>query len=241
MPLSLDKWKSKIDSATLSEIAAAVEAETEALEARATKAEEKARTAAKESIDGRKGLKARLDRMAELLGVEPDADLDSLPDPKGQAEAAKQFEAKLKRAERELADERKALGELKSRYSAEKRERAIAELVSKHPFADADIARDVIAQRVREEGDELLFTGEGGKLMPLTDGVAALVKLKPSLLKAAGTEGGQSSGFKGGAGGTGSQPNPWAPKTLNITQQIALRKENPALADQLQAAAAQAA
>lgn len=240
MPLNLDKWKGKtLDGATLDEITAAIAAESEALEARATTAEDKARKATKESIEGRKGKDTRIARMAELLGIEPDADLDSLPDPKGQADAARQFEAKLKRAERELADERKTHGELQGRYKAERRERVLAEQVGKHPFADPDIARAVIGAKLREEGDELLFEGDAGKLVPLADGVAWLAKTKPSLVKAEGGSG-QGSGFKGSTGSS-AQANPWAAKTLNITQQIAMRKDNPALADQLQAAAQTAA
>lgn len=204
MPLNLDKWKGKpLEGETLTELAAAIQAETEALEARATGAEEKARKAAKESIEGRKTLKARHDRMAELLGVEPDADLDSLPDPKGQAEAAKQFEAKLKRVERELADERKAHGDLQGRYKAERRERAISEQIAKHPVADPDVARAVIVARLREEGDDLLIE-DGGKLHPLDAGVAAIFKTKPLLLKSQGTDVGQGSGFRGNASANGA-------------------------------------
>ncbi|HRF88774.1 MAG TPA: hypothetical protein PK244_09300, partial [Pseudomonadales bacterium] len=64
-----------------------------------------------ESISGRKALKAEVEtlrntraKLFERLGLDDDADIDALPDAKGQAEAAKQYEQKLKRIERELAD-----------------------------------------------------------------------------------------------------------------------------------------
>mgnify|MGYP000903402278 CR=1 FL=1 len=237
--MDLSKWKGKtLDGETLNELKAALDAHTESLEARATKAEDKARAAAKESIEGRKTLKARHDRMVELLGIEPDADLDNLPGPKGQADAAKQFEARVKRAERELADERKAHAELQSRYKAERRERAIAEYVAKHTFADPDVARVVIKDRVREEGDDILFEGDGGKLVSLEAGVAWLVKTKPHLVKAAGSEGAQGSGFKGNGSTFGTAKNPWSKDHFNLTEQVRLMQSQPDLAKQLQAAAA---
>jgi len=65
-----------------------------------------------ESINGRKTLKARVNELEALqtklfdkLGVETVEDIESLPDGKGQAEAMKQFEAKVKRLERELAED----------------------------------------------------------------------------------------------------------------------------------------
>ena len=65
-------------------------------------------TARNESITGRKKLKddlaaaqALAAKALEKLGVESADDLDTLPDAKGQGEALKQFETKLKRAERE--------------------------------------------------------------------------------------------------------------------------------------------
>ena len=70
-----------------------------------------------ESINKRKALqtenetlKAFKSKALEKLGVDSDEDLDALPDAKGQADAAKQFEAKLKKAERER-DEAKAAAE----------------------------------------------------------------------------------------------------------------------------------
>ena len=170
--------------------------------------------ARKESIDGRKGkdakLKEQADRiaaMAERLGIDPDADLASLPDVKGQAEAAKQFEAKLTRAQRELADKSKAYDELSSRYASERRDRAIAEQVGKHPFIDSGDVSALVAARLHQEGDDLLIKADGDKLVPLADGVAWIAKTKPHLVRPAG--GGQGSGFgAGGAAGGG------APKTM---------------------------
>ena len=68
-----------------------------------------------ESITGRKGLKEKLTKLEadqaallEKLGLDSLDDLASLPDAKGSAEAAKQYEAKLKRMERELAETKEA-------------------------------------------------------------------------------------------------------------------------------------
>lgn len=169
-----------------------------------------ARDAARaESIKGRKvkdetikQLNDRLAAFAERLGVEPDADIESLPSAKGQAEANKQVEAKLNRLQRELADKSKAFDDLSGKYGAERRERAIAEQVSKHPFIDADDVRALVSARLKQEGDDLLFSAPDGKLVPLADGVAWIAKTKPHLVRPAG-DGGPGSGFKGTKAGDG--------------------------------------
>lgn len=194
--MDLSKFKGKtLDDATLSELTAAISAHTEAIEARATKAEGKAREAAKESIDGRKAKDARIERMSELLGIDADADLDKI-DVKGMADAAKQVEAQLKRVTRERDEAMQAAKDIGGKYSAERRDRAIAEAVSKHPFIDAEDARALISGRLTQEGDDLLFTGPDGKHVPLADGVAWMAKTKPHLVRPGGDQS-QGSGFRG--------------------------------------------
>jgi len=203
--------------------------------------------ARQESIAGRKGKDAKLkelnDHVAKLLeklGVDSIEDLDSLPDAKGQAEAVRQFEAKVKKLERELGEKSKSLEDLSTKHAAERRERAIAQAVAKHAFVDPDDARTLIAARVRQEGDDLIFEGEGGKPWSIEDGAAWLAKTKAHLVRPAGAAGG-GSGFKGGGQGGGQIVNPWSPKTFNVTEQMRVRRENPALADSLKAQAASAA
>ena len=198
--MNLDEFKGKtLDDAMLSKLSAAIATTTEALETRALAAEDKARKAAKESIDGRSGMRASLAKALEKLGIDSPEDLDTLPDTKGQAEAAKQFESKLKRAQTDLADKAKALDEITGKYATERRERAIAEQVSKHPFIDGDDVRALVNARLQQEGDDLLFKAADGKTVPLADGVAWLAKTKPHLVRAAGDAGG-GSGFKGATG-----------------------------------------
>jgi len=234
--MDLSKFKGKtLDDATLSELTAAITTHTEALESRAATAEDKARTAARESIEGRKANDKRIERLSELLGVDTDADLDKI-DVKGMADAAKQVEQQLKRVTRERDEAVAAKAELDGKYSAERRDRAIAEAVGKHPFIDAEDARALISGRIAQEGDELRFKGPDGKSLSIDDGVAWMAKTKPHLVRPAG-EGSQGSGYKGSSGGKTAGPNPWDKKTFNITQQIALKAENPALAAQLQSAA----
>lgn len=161
--------------------------------------------ARKESIEGRKGKDAkikeqseRISALSERLGIEPDADLESLPDARGQAEAAKQVEAKLKRLEREKAEFEQKFSELSSRYASERQSLAIEKALSSQPFVDMEDARAIFAQRVKAEGDELLFETPEGKLVPLADGAAWLAKTKTHLVR---VDGGGGSGFKPAAGG----------------------------------------
>jgi len=234
--MDLSKFKGKtLDDAMLSELTAALASHDEAKDSEIASEREKRKKAEHESITGRKSKDARIERMAEMLGIEPDADLDKI-DVKGMADAAKQVEQQLKRVTRERDEAVAAKADLDGKYSAERRDRAIAEAVGKHPFIDAEDARALISGRIAQEGDELRFKGPDGKSLSIDDGVAWMAKTKPHLVRPAG-EGSQGSGYKGSSGGKTAGPNPWDKKTFNITQQIALKAENPALAAQLQSAA----
>ena len=231
--MDLTKFKGKtLDDATLTELTALVTAHTDTLESRALKAEDKARKAAQESIDGRKGKDAAIAKALEKLGIDSIDDLDSLPDSKGQAEALKQFDTKVKRLERDLADKSKAHDELSGKYSTERRERAIAEAVGKHPFIDAEDARALVGSRVKQEGDDLLFTAADGKQVPLADGVAWFAKTKTHLVRPEGT-GGAGSGFKGNkpGDGAGKTMTRGAFDALAPAAQAAAMKERVALTD----------
>ncbi|TSA09417.1 MAG: hypothetical protein D4R79_13645 [Comamonadaceae bacterium] len=158
--------------------------------------------ARKESIDGRKGKDAKIkeltdaqDKLFERLGISAVDELDSLPDAKGQADALKQFEGKIKRLERERDEGAAARKEIEGKYTAERRERAIAQAIAKHQFIDADDARALVGMRVRQEGDDFLFDAGDGKLTSIEDGAAWMAKTKTHLVRAAG-DGGSGSGFR---------------------------------------------
>ena len=193
-----------------------------------------------ESIKGRKGLKAKVteletlrDDLFERLGIESVDDLKDL-DPKGQAEAVKQFEAKMKRLERELGDKSKALDELSGKYRGTLQDAALRKAMGSHEFIDSDLVASFVAGNLEWEDDKVLYRTAQGGLVPLDEGLNALVKEKPHLLKAAGAGG---SGYRGGSGNGSGQENPWAEKTRNITRQIEIARDDPKLAEQLKAAA----
>lgn len=197
--------------------------------------------ARRESIEGRKSLKtkaseaeATIGRLLEKLGLSSADDIDSLPDAKGQAEALKQLDAKLKRIERERDDAAKARSDIEQRYLDSRKAAAIAQAIAKHPFIDPETASLLIGHRARFEGDDLFYEGDGGKLVPIDEAAALIASSKPHLVKAQG--GGGGSGYRDGGGGN-SQRNPWSKDTFNLTEQIQLGKNNPQLAAQLKAAA----
>jgi hypothetical protein len=71
-------------------------------------------SARNESIVGRKSLKEKVSQyeaqqaeLMERLGIESFEDIDAIPDARGSAEAAKQYEVKVKRLERQLQDAQK--------------------------------------------------------------------------------------------------------------------------------------
>lgn len=160
-----------------------------------------------ESIAGRKGLKAKLDemtaaqaRLMEKLGVESLEDLDSLPDAKGQADAVKQYEAKLKKLERENAELAASKQEIDGKYRDSLKRAVVADALGSHEFVARDLVETYVSQRLTWEGDELLFK-DGDKLVAVKDGVAGLVKSRPELLKPTGTGGAGVRDHNAGGGG----------------------------------------
>jgi hypothetical protein len=169
------------------------------LTTRAETADEKARKAVKESIDGRKTLKAERDAAFAKLGVDTAEELEALPDAKGQAEAAKQFEQQIKKLARERDDAVKAAGELNGSLAAMKRKDMVAEATDGLRFKHRDDARALIEARIVEEAGELLFKTDDGKLVALKQGVKAHFEARKDYLLPE-EPGGQGSGFKGSGG-----------------------------------------
>lgn len=153
-------------------------------------------TARNESITGRKKLKTDLETaqaaqatLLEKLGLSSIEELDGLPDIRGMADAAKQLDARIKRAERERDDAKKVADEANGKFRQSLQRAAIAEALGGHEFVARDIMETFISQRLTWEGDELFFKSDDGKLIPPKDGVAGIAKTRPELLKPTGTGG----------------------------------------------------
>lgn len=153
-----------------------------------------------ESITGRKGKDARIKELSDRLqaisehfGFEPEADLESLPDARGAIEAAKQYDVKVKRLERQLQEATERAEEASGKYRSSLQKAAIAESLSGHEFIARDVVETFISNRLTWEGDDLLFKADDGKLVPVRDGVAGLAKARPELLKPTGAGG---AGFR---------------------------------------------
>ena len=149
-----------------------------------------------ESITGRKGLKEKLAKLEsdqaallEKLGLDSLDDLDSLPDAKGAAEAAKQYEAKTKRLERQLAEATAAREQAEGKFKDSLRRATIADALGGHEFIARDVVETFVSNRLTWEGDDLLFKTDDGKLVPVKDGVAGIAKTRPELLKPTGAGG----------------------------------------------------
>ena len=165
--------------------------------------------ARQESISGRKALKEERDKLKtfrdralEKLGIDSDEDLDALPDAKGQAEAVKQYEAKLKRIERERDELKAAKEAADGALRGSRQKAALAEALGKHEFAARDVVETFVSARLVWEGEDLFFKADDGKAVSVADGVAGLAKSRPELLKTTGAGG---AGFRqANAGGGGS-------------------------------------
>lgn len=171
-------------------------------------------TARTESINGRKKLRDDLSaaqtlaaRAMEKLGVDSADDLDTLPDAKGQGEALKQFETKLKRAERERDEARQAAETASGKYRGSLQRAAVAEALGGHEFVARDVVETYIGQRLVWEGEDLMFKTDAGSLVSVKDGVAGVAKARPELLKPSGTGG---AGVRQGNAGGGAKTMPEA-------------------------------
>jgi hypothetical protein len=164
--------------------------------------------ARQESITGRRGMKDKLakleaDQMAlmERLGIDSLEDLDTLPDAKGAAEAAKQYEVKLKRMERQLQEATAQRDEIGGKFRGTLQRAAIAEALAGHDFVARDIVETYIGNRLAWEGEDLLFKSDDGRMIPVKDGVAGIAKARPELLKSTGTGGAGVRASNAGGGG----------------------------------------
>lgn len=200
MPIDLSKFKGKtLDDATLSEVIAAVTAHTDPIEAREAAALAKAKKAEDESINGRKALKAERDKAFDLLGITEAEELERVKPIKGQADEVATLQAQLKRAIKERDEAVTGRTEIEGKFTAERRARAIATEVAKHPFLDAEDVTALVGLRVKQDGDAFVFEGPDGKTSSLADGVAFIAKTKPHLVRPDG-------GGEGGSGFTGTKP-----------------------------------
>lgn len=162
-----------------------------------------------ESITGRKGLKEKLTaleaaqaQLLEKLGIDSLDDLEGLPDAKGMAEATKQYEAKLKRLQRERDEAVTARDASDKKHRDSLQRAAVADALGGHEFIARDVVETFVTRNLAWEGDELMFKTDDGKLVSVKDGVAGIAKSRPELLKPTGTGGaGVRQSSAGGGGG----------------------------------------
>lgn len=193
--MDIETLKDKLDGETLAKLKAHIDDLTGQRD-----------TARAESIDGRKKLKAEVeqlrgikDTLFQKLGLSDDADLDALPDGKGQAEAAKQFEARIKKMERDLAAANAARDEAVGKHKSAMQKALLAEAINGHEFVAREAVEAYVSGRMAWEGDELLFKTDEGKLVSVKDGITGLAKSKPDWIKPTGSGG---AGFKSSNAGS---------------------------------------
>lgn len=142
------------------------------------------------------------ERLLEKLGVASLDEIDALPDAKGQADAVKQYETRLKKMERDLAAAAAERDEIGGKYRGSLQRAAIAEALGAHEFLARDVVETFIEKRLAWEGEELMFKADNGNLIALKDGVAGIAKSRPELLKPTGSGG---AGFKPSNAGSSGQ------------------------------------
>lgn len=204
------------------------EAEFDSLAQHIAALAEKADKAVSESINGRKTIKAENERLKTLnaqimdkLGISDAEELDALPDLKGQADAAKQFEAKVKRLERELAERSEMLQKVSDARRADQQTALLAKAMQAHDWNDSEVVENFISSRITWEDEQPFYKLADGSLKSLDEGVTLLANEKPALLKSRGAGG---SGYSKSATGAEGQPS----QTLDVSAIYAARQPQPA-------------
>lgn len=176
-----------------------------AIQAHIDELNNKYQAAKDESIKNRKGkderistLQKQLDDVLEKLGLSDIGELENMPDTKGMADAQKQVEAQLKRLTKELETAKNELTDKTKALTSMRTDSALKEAMSQHQFIDDELVGMMVKSRLQLEGDEVLYSGENGAMLNLSDALAGIAKAKPHLLKAPVNGG---SGFTGGNGG----------------------------------------
>jgi hypothetical protein len=196
--------------------------------------------ARQESQTGRQGLKAKvataeanMTRLMEKLGIETLDELDDLPPAKGQAEALKQLETRLKKLDADAKAKDQTLADLTAKHRQTVLSAELGKALNAYDFIDRDVIETYLLNKLTWEDDQARYQDEKGTLVPLAEGVTHLATSKPHLLKQPGARG---SGYNPAARG-GEVANPWAKDRFNLTEQLRLSEENPTLAAQLKTAA----
>lgn len=173
---------------------------------------EKAEKAVNESIHGRKSMKAEVERLRTLnaqimdrLGIADADELDNMPDIRGQAEAARQYEARVKRLERDLTERTEALNKLHAQQREDRQAALLAKAMQSHEWTAPDVVETYLRQSITWEDDTPFFKAEDGKLVGIEEGVTLVAQTKPALLKSHGAGG---SGYTPGSGSSrGAEAN----------------------------------
>lgn len=153
--------------------------------------------ARRESIVGRKGLQGQVkeltawqEKLMDKLGIETPEQVDDLPENmSGQVDAVRQLETKIKRLERSIQETTADRDGWVEKHRGAQRKAVLADALSKHDFVDRDVIEAFVSSRLAWEDDELIFKGEDGTPMSVTDGITAIAKAKPQLLRAPGARG----------------------------------------------------
>ena len=176
---------------------AALKAHVESLEGKLSTVRKKADS---ETANAAK-LRDAQEKLMEKLGVDSLDEIDALPDAKGQADAVKQFEAKLKKMERDNAAAIAERDAINGKYKTSLQRAAIADALAGHEFVARDLVEGFVSNKLAWEGEELMYTADDGKIVSLKDGVAGLAKSRPELLKPTGTGGAGMRSSNAGSSG----------------------------------------
>ena len=195
--MDIDSLKDKLGDETFAELKSHLDDLNGKLKAVRKKADAETERAAK--------LSDAQESLLEKLGVASIDDIDSLPTAKGQAEAVAQYEAKLKKLERQLAETSASRDEVSGKYKGTLQRAALAEAMAGHAFINKAVVESHVRSQLTWEGDELMFKTEDGNLVSVKDGIAGFAKANPELIKAAGA-GGAGVRQHGAGGANGNTP-----------------------------------
>ncbi|MCP4700145.1 MAG: ATP-binding protein [Gammaproteobacteria bacterium] len=192
--------------------------------------------ARKESISGRKQLRAKVAElekaqgdMLERLGVDDLEGLEKL-DIKGQADANKQFGVKVSRLEKQLAEVTTDRDKTADKYRKSTIAAKVGKAFKEYNFIDEDMVAEFVNSRVTMEDGEIFYQDGDTAPMPLAEGLATLVQSRPGLVKKNGARG--SGHVPSGTGSTAGQKIGRADwDKMSLTAQKSALKQGATLTD----------
>lgn len=165
-----------------------------------------------ELTEGRKGkqqeierLQAQQEKILKALGLSLPEELDDMPDMITRKADLDRLAAQEKRLTTKLQTAQAERDQAKTKLKDSHKKRELADALGKYDLVDRDVLAAFIEPRLKWDGEDLIYISEAGVPSSVEDGIKALVRSRPSLIRIPPEQGagfGESHGAKPDMGGS---------------------------------------